>query len=233
MTRTLTVVACCALVGSTALAQGKPADKPALAPAAKPAMAPAAKPAAAPAAPAMAAKPAAAAPSAAPAAAAPAAPPAPPKPAPELDANLKFLDGSWKCDSKFPAGAMGPGSPEMSAKASVKFKKTLGGFFYVGEYEMKKTKMMPGFKATFYFGYQPGAKLYTNNSVDESGAASFATSPGFQGDTLTFTGEGYMMGQKVKIRESMQKKSEKEVLHKFDVDMGKGFQPMGEDTCKK
>jgi hypothetical protein len=215
------------MVGSTAFAQGKPGDKP---PAAKPAMPPAAKPAApAAAAPAMAAKPAAPAP----AAAAPAAPPPPPKPAPELDATFKFLEGSWKCDSKFPAGSMGPGSPEMSAKSNVKFKKVLNGFYYLGEYELKKTKTMPGFKASFYFGYQPAAKMYTTNSVDDSGGSEFATSTGFQADTMTFAGEGYMMGQKVKIRESMTKKGEKEVLHKFEVDMGKGFQPMGEDSCKK
>jgi hypothetical protein len=52
------------------------------------------------------------------------------------------------------------------------------------------------------------------------------------GDTLTFNSDGYMMGSKVKIRETMQK-GDKTISHKFEVDMGKGFQPMGEDVCKK
>ena len=50
---------------------------------------------------------------------------------------------------------------------------------------------------------------------------------------MTFTSDGRMMGQKIKIRETVQKKSDKEIVHKFEVDMGKGFQPMGEDVCKK
>src|SRR3954468_21313091 len=39
-------------------------------------------------------------------------PPPPPKPAAEL-ARLKPLAGSWSCQGASPAGAMGPGSPEM------------------------------------------------------------------------------------------------------------------------
>ena len=42
-----------------------------------------------------------------------------------------------------------------------------------------------------------------------------------------------MMGQKVKMRETMSKKGDKEVEHTFEIDMGKGFQPMGTDSCKK
>src|SRR5262245_48239528 len=106
------------LIGGIALAQGKPADKPGAAPAAagaKPAAAPAAagaKPAAAPGAkPAEPGKPGAG-PAAAAAGPAPAAPP-PPKPPAELDEGFKYFTGNWKCDTKMPAGAMGPGSPEV------------------------------------------------------------------------------------------------------------------------
>jgi hypothetical protein len=41
------------------------------------------------------------------------------------------------------------------------------------------------------------------------------------------------MGQKVKIRESMTRGPDKGAGHNMEVDMGKGFQLMGEDTCKK
>src|SRR5262245_36176151 len=64
---------------------------------------PAAAPAAAPAAPAA----APAAPAAAPAAAAVAM--TPPKPTPEWEAFTKGIEGTWKCESTSPAGAMGPG----------------------------------------------------------------------------------------------------------------------------
>ena len=52
-------------------------------------------------------------------------------------------------------------------------------------------------------------------------------------DNVTFVGESYMMGQKVKTRETMTKKGPKEVEHKFEADMGKGFQVIGTDVCKK
>ena len=77
------------------------------------------------------AKPPAAAPAAAPApaGAAPAAgAPMMPKPSPELDAAYKGMEGNWKCDTTFAPNAMGPGSPEIKAKTTIKFKKELGGF---------------------------------------------------------------------------------------------------------
>jgi hypothetical protein len=222
-------------------AAAAPAAKPATAPAAA---APAAKPAAAPAAAAPAAKPAAApvaantpaakgTPAPAPAAAAaPAAPPAPLAPAPELVAFAKSLEGNWKCDTKFPAGGMGPGSPEMAAKSTVSIKKDLNGYWYKGSYEVKKTKTIPGMKANFFLGYDPGSKQMIMSGLDSMGGGSFEAGP-LVGDSFTVTGEGYMMGMKSKVRETMTKKSDKEVFHKFEVDMGKGFQSIGEDTCKK
>jgi len=133
-----------------------PAAKPAAPAAAAPAAAPAAKPAAAAPAAAPAAKPAAGAP----AAAAPAAPPPPmPKPSAELAAFMKPMEGSWKCETKFAAGAMGPGSPEVMAKSTVKFKKEYDGMFYRGEYEIKKQKGFDmAMKGQFFIGWDPGSQ---------------------------------------------------------------------------
>jgi hypothetical protein len=219
-----------------------PAAKPAPAPVAA---APAAKPASAPAAAAPAAKPASApvaantpaakgtpTPTPAPAAAPTAAPAVPPAPAPELVAFAKSLEGNWKCETKFPAGGMGPGSPELAAKSTVNIKKDLNGYWYKGSYEVKKTKTVPGMKANFFLGYDPGSKQMILSGLDSMGGGSFETGP-LQGDSFTAVGEGYMMGMKSKVRETMTKKSDKEVFHKFEVDMGKGFQSIGEDTCKK
>ena len=238
------------LSAASVLGADKPAPAPAAAPAAVAAPAPAAaapapKPAAAPAAAVPAAKPASApvaantpaakgtpAPAAAaPAAAAPAAPPAPPTPAPELTAFAKNFEGNWKCDSKFPAGAMGPGSPEMTGKSTVSIKKDLNGFWYKGLYEIKKSKTLPAMKGQFSMGYDTGSKQVLLSGTDSMGSGWFAGGP-IQGDSVTTVGEMYMMGMKSKVRESMSKK-DKEVFHKLEIDMGKGFQTVGEDTCKK
>ena len=119
------------------------------------------------------AKPAAPVAPAAPAAPAAAAPMGPPKPSPELDAAYKGMEGSWKCDTTFAANAMGPGSPEVKAKTTIKIKKELGGFWYRGDYETKKTKDFPGMQGTVYLG-QDGKQLLTT-SVDAMGGTASGT----------------------------------------------------------
>ena len=197
------------------------------------AQAPAAKPApAAPAAAAPAAKPMGIAPAAAPAAAAPPAM-AKPTPSKELEAFMKPFEGSWKCDTKFAAGAFGPGSPEVMAKSSVKFKKDLDGFFYRGDYEIKKQKGVDmGMKGTFYIGWDPGTQQVIVAGVDSTGGLGTGSGKIVDG-VATYTGEGWMMGMKLKTRETMGSKGPKEGFHKLEIDMGKGFTLMGEDNCKK
>ncbi|HMI90621.1 MAG TPA: hypothetical protein VK509_04620 [Polyangiales bacterium] len=248
MNKTLVILASCSAFGmiSIAFAQGKPADKPAPAAAAAKPAAPAAAATGKPAAgmpaghaghehgkpgdkPGMAGEKSAAGPAAA---AAPALPP-PPKPPAELDEGFKYFTGNWKCDTKMPAGSMGPGSPEVLGKSTVSFKKVEKGWYYQGSYVMKKTKTMPGYKGTFLISYQPVAKMFAITSSDDMGGAAYETSTGFAGDTITFVGEGFMMGQKVKIRETMTRGPDKGATHKYEADMGKGFQVMGEDSCKK
>lgn len=160
-----------------------------------------------------------------------AAPTAMPKPSAEWEAFMKGMEGSWKCESTMPAGAMGPGSPEMKMQTAAKVKKDLGGFFLVGNYEIKKTKTMPGMKGTFTMGAPDGKTLVSTN-MDSMGNTSFATGP-LGPDGGTITGEGFMMGTKMKVRETIQKKSDKEMYHKVEVDSGKGFMVAGEDNCKK
>jgi len=243
MTKTHFTIATVLLAAAAGPASAQaPAAKPAPAPAAAApavAQAPAAKPApAAPAAPAAAAP--AAAPAAKPAAGAPAAaapaaspPPAMPKPSAELAAFMKPMEGSWKCDTKFAAGAMGPGSPEVMAKSTVKFKKEYDGMFYRGDYEIKKQKGfdMP-MKGTFYIGWDPGSQQIIVTGIDSTGGMGTGAGK-ITGETATYTGEGYMMGMKLKTRETMGSKGPKEGFHKMEVDMGKGFTLMGEDNCKK
>jgi len=194
----------------------------------KPAAAPAMKPAAAAPAPTPSA-PAAGAPAAAPAAAAP-----PPMPAPskELESFMKGFEGNWKCETKFAPGAMGPGSPEIAGKSTVKFKKEYGGFSWHGEFALAKSKTMPALSGVMQLGYDPGSGQLTLVSYDSMGSATMGAGP-ITGDTAVVTEEGYAMGMKVKMRETMTKKGPKEVYHKYEGDMGKGFQLMGEDFCKK
>jgi hypothetical protein len=167
--------------------------------------------------------------------AAAAAPAGPPTPSPELDTLYQAYEGNWKCETTFPAGAMGPGSPEMKAASTVKIKKDkeLSGFWYRGDYQVKKSKTFPGMRAGFALGYDAGSKTALFMAADSMGGNISASGTGANGETVTFVGDGYMNGQKVKFRESMTRKSDKEVEHTSEVDMGKGFQAFAKDVCKK
>ena len=93
-----------------------------------------------------------------------------PKPSKELEAFMKPFEGSWKCDTKFFADAMGPGSPEVTAKSTVKFKKEMGGMFYRGDYEIKKQKGFDmSMKGIFYIGWDPGSQQVIVTGIDSIG----------------------------------------------------------------
>jgi hypothetical protein len=214
------------LVGATVAQAADKAPAPAAVPAAA---APAAAAGKAPS-PAPLKAPAAVEKAAAPAAAAPAEMP---KPAPEIDALYKGWEGSWKCDTTFVAGSMGPGSPEMKVKSDVKIKKDLGGYWYRGEFKIKKSKAFPGIDGVFMLGYDTGTKAPLSLTYDSMGGYAVESGAGATADKVVFVGDGHMMGMKSKFRETMTKKSDKEMEHSFDIDMGKGFAPMGVDVCKK
>jgi hypothetical protein len=164
-----------------------------------------------------------------------AAPEAALKPSPELDTLYKGYQGNWKCETTFQVGAMGPGSPEMKSTATVKIQKDkdLNGFWYRGDYQVKKTKAFPGMRAGFALGYDAASKTALFMAADSMGGNVNAAATGATGESVSFVGDGYMNGQKVKMKQTMSRKSDKEVEHSIEVDTGKGFQSFIKDECKK
>jgi hypothetical protein len=164
-----------------------------------------------------------------------ATPPGPPRLSKEMEAFMKPLVGTWKCDGKIAAGAFGPGSPEVATRDTVKFRKDYDGFIYRGEVEIKAAQKgieipvwMPK-RGDIVFGWDPGAKQMLVWHFHSTGAASFATgSP--QGDTLIAIGD---MGVNMKTRETTIVKNDREHFHKFEIDMGKGWMPLAEGNCTK
>jgi hypothetical protein len=84
----------------------------------------------------------------------------------------------------------------------------------------------------FFLGYDSALGLAISVSVDSMGAASMGAGA-LSETSLTTSGESYMMGKKVKIREVITKTAEKQLAHTFEVDSGMGFQKVGEDVCKR
>jgi hypothetical protein len=164
--------------------------------------------------------------------AAAAAPAGPPKPAPELVDASKYFIGNWKCEGTQPAGPWGPGG---KATSNVKFKMDMGNFFMVIDGDMK-TDSKPPMKMTFkgMNGYDPTTKKMMRTDWDSTGGMATLTSPGWEGDKMVFTGETVMMGQKMKLRHTMTKKSDTEMTSAFETTGPDGkWISMGDDTCKK
>lgn len=157
------------------------------------------------------------------------------KPAPEFTAFMKDLVGAWTCTSTFLPGAFGPGSPEVKTTSKMKFSKEaiLGGFFYRGEYTVPKSKDVPmQMSGILYLGYDNAAKHFVSVFVDNMGCGGMGTGP-LTETSATWTGESYMMGKKVKTRDVLTKTGPRQLTHAFEVDMGMGFQKIGENACQK
>lgn len=225
--------------GVAALAES-PASKPATKPAssadpfedttapAKP------RPAAPPARPAAsaAARPEAAKPEAAPSKPASVPPPAPEGPSKELEAFMRPFEGSWKCETTFPAGSLGPGSQPPSAKTEVTIKKQFGGYGWHGEFKLGKTALTAATTGVFQIGYAASAKQATFLSYDSVGSSMMGAGT-LAGDSVTFVEEGYLKGARVKVRETLALRGPRQMHHKLELEQGKSYQTLAEDSCVK
>ena len=161
----------------------------------------------------------------------PVAPP-PNLPSKELEAFMKGVEGKWKCETKFAAGSMGPGSQLVTAKTDMAIKKEFDGFSWHGEFKLAKTTTTSSTSGVFQIGYAVGTKQATFLSYNSVGSAMMGAG-GLADDAVTFNEEGFLKGVKVKVRETLAKKGPRKIDHKVEVDQGKGYQPMAEDTCTR
>jgi hypothetical protein len=165
-----------------------------------------------------------------------ATPPGAPRPSKELEAFMKPLEGSWKCDERFPAGAFGPGSPEVNARSTVRFRRDYDGFIYRGEYELKKQKGLEipelPMKGVFVLAWDPGAREMLVSQFNSNGSMSMATGKP-QGDTLITIGDLCAGLTKIKARTTYIAKSGRESFHRFELDTGKGWRTIDESLCTR
>ena len=145
---------------------------------------------------------------------------------------MKGFEGSWKCDTKFAAGAMGPGSQLVRARTEITIKREFGGVSWHGEFKLAKTTTTSATSGVFQIGYAASTKQATFLSYDSVGSAMMGAGT-ISGDSVTFAEEGFLKGGKVKVRETLAAKGPKRLYHKVEIEQGKGYQVMAEDTCVK
>lgn len=150
-----------------------------------------------------------------------------PKPAAELQ-QLKMMVGTWHCDGK---GNMN--GKDMSMKSTYKVAADLDNFWLVGKLEGAKSKEMPiGYKSVDYYNYDAGSKQFVMASFDNMGSWYNATSKGWDGDKMAWTGKARMMGMDADTTLTVTKKGDKEVALSGTT-TAPGYKDSMEITCKK
>ena len=92
--------------------------------------------------------------------------------------------GKWSCDAK----ETGSGK---SFKASFEISSEFEGDTYIEKYaEVANADHPSAWKAVFLMSYDPEAKRWVRNGVDNSGGRNAASSTGWQGDTWVWENDG-------------------------------------------
>ena len=151
-------------------------------------------------------------------------------PSKELEAFMKGFEGSWKCDTKFAAGSVGPGSQIVRARTEITIKKEIGGYSWHGEFKLAKTTTTVAASGMFQISYAASTKQATFLSYDSFGTAMMGAGT-LAGDSVTFAEDGFLKGVKVKVRETLAAKGPSRLYHKVEIEQGRVYQPMAEDTC--
>ena len=153
-----------------------------------------------------------------------------PKPAPEMS-QLKNFAGSWTCSGDAPASPFGAAH---KTKSSLVLKSDLDGFWYDGTLaEMKTASNTQPVKGMIHLGYDAKGKQFVMLWVDNFGSWATEMSPGWQGDTMVWTGDMMVMGDKLAARDTYVKKSDTEFTHKFDLNMKGQWALTVDENCKK
>jgi hypothetical protein len=172
-------------------------------------------------------------PTATPAATAPANAAASPTPAalpPEL-AELRLFLGTWRCLGTVPATALGPAR---KTDAIAKVTASLDGAWTEFRYEQRKTPENPmPLKLTMLWGYDRPAKQFHRVAHSNLGTWDMGTSPGWQQDTLVWTGEtGGLLG-KIPFRNQVTRRSPRELVLTTEYQVQGQWLSIGTDVCKR
>jgi hypothetical protein len=154
-----------------------------------------------------------------------AAPPSPPK---ELK-ELAVFDGDWDCEGQQHDS---PGGTAHKTRAEVKIKTDLDGFWYSGKIDQKKTGDNPyPVEGKFHWSYDTAQKRYEAGWIDSHGGWTMQSSPGWDGNTLTWTGERTFQGQKTPVRDVFTKKGS-DLHHRREAQVDGEWKPVADEVCR-
>ena len=142
---------------------------------------------------------------------------------------MKPFEGTWKCEVTFPAGD--DGADRGQGQGDRQVQEGHGRLLLEGRLRGRQAEgRSPAGRSVLGRLGAPALSEITFTSVDSMGGSTLESGKP-EADSVTTTGEGYMMGHKVKIRETLWHK-DKTGGHNAEMDMGKGWMSMGKDECR-
>jgi uncharacterized protein DUF1579 len=155
------------------------------------------------------------------------APGGPPKAPEEMKQLASSMVGTWKCTGK---GTMG--ATEIPMNGTYKVTAELDGFYLIGDLTTPKMKNGMQMKGKDIYGYDAGSKTFQMMSIDNMGGMTMMSSKGWEGEKMDWSGKAKMMGQEMDSKQTVERKSPKEVH--LSGSTGSGATGMTWDvTCKK
>ena len=152
-----------------------------------------------------------------------------PKPAQEVADMAKGMVGTWKCTGQ--ATHMGNTA---DFKATMTFKLDLDKWWIQGAFSGTMGKMTHKF--TSYTGYDATNKKWHRYGVDSMGGAREQSSSGMTDGKAVWEGNGSMMGQAIKVRDTEEMGKDGKTFHslgEISMDGGKTWNKGHEANCKK
>jgi Protein of unknown function (DUF1579) len=154
-------------------------------------------------------------------------PPAPPR---EM-AQLQFFEGKWACEGRAPETPLGPAHQMRSAVAMAW---DLDGFWVSGSVDEEKTTENPHpMHGRLHWTYDATQRIFRATWIDNTGSWANQTSPGWQGNQMTWTGTMMAMGQKMAVRDLFDKAPDGQLRHSAEAEIAGKWTSLGVEVCTK
>jgi hypothetical protein len=155
---------------------------------------------------------------------------APPGPNAKLK-ELKFFEGHWGCQG---AALAFMGMPEHKTSATFDGTWQLASFWLQASFKENKTAINPSpVEVRYFWGWDEETKKFTSAGVDNSGAHFAHSSPGWDGDKITFEGELRIAGKAMKFHDVFTRVSASKLMHRGEVEIDGKWTKLDEETCTK
>lgn len=145
--------------------------------------------------------------------------------------QLDFFAADYDCVGTAFAN---PTMPEHATRGHVTAKWGLGGYWIPFTYaEEKSAANASPITVSGYFGYDPATKQFVSGSVDSMGGYSTASSSGWDGDAIVFTGPWHMTSMTTTARDTFRKKGDRQLIHIGELQMDGKWVKYAEETCTR